>query len=264
MRVGRGLTQRVARGALGVAGFAVLVELLARSGGVDPEFLPSFSTVLSRLVEPVTGGELLREVAATLGAWLTGLATAVAVGVPLGLVLGSVPRVSVMTRPVIEFLRPIPSVAIIPLAIVLLGGGLTMKTVVIAYAASWPIMINTIYGLQDVDPLAKDTLRSFGFGRLAILGRVSVPSAAPFIMTGVRLASSIALVVAVSAEVLAGGSTGLGVFVMKAASAPDAMELLLAAAIWAGAVGLAANAALTWVERTLFAWHADRTDRVLT
>jgi NitT/TauT family transport system permease protein len=253
---------RVARGVVGVAGFAVSVECLVRTGLIDPALLPAPSSVLVQLVALSASGQLPRDVVATLAAWGTGLVTTILIAVPIGILLGSLRTVNTMMRPVVEFLRPIPSVAIIPLTIVLAGGGLTMKTVVITYAASWPVVINTIYGLQDVDALAKDTLRSFGFGRLAVLIRVSLPSTVPYIVTGIRIASSIALVVTVSAEVLAGGTHGIGVFVMKSANASNSMELLLAAAIWAGALGLAANAALVRLERTLFAWHAARTDPV--
>lgn len=105
--------------------------------------------------------------------------------VPLGVLLGSVPLLGTAARALVELLRPIPSVALIPLAIILFADPTRMKMSLIFYACLWPILINTLYALRDVDPLAKDSLRAFGFGTLSVLWRVSLPSAAPFIATGV-------------------------------------------------------------------------------
>jgi NitT/TauT family transport system permease protein len=155
-------------------------------------------------------------------------------------------------------MRPIPSVAIIPLAILLIPEDSLMKVSVIVYASLWPILINTLYGMHDVDPLAKESMRTFGFGPLAVLARVSLPSAAPFMATGVRIAAGIALVLAVSAELLAGGVNGIGVFAVAAGSG-NRMDLIMAATLWAGIFGVVANLALQTAERRLFRWHWLRT-----
>ena len=197
----------------------------------------------------------------TLTNWALGLLVAVAVAVPAGVLLGALTPMERAVRPLLEFLRPIPSVAIIPLAILLIPVDELMKVSVIVYASVWPILINTLYGMHDVDPLAKDSLRSFGFGRLAVLGRVSLPSAAPFVATGIRIAAGIALILAVSAELLAGGVAGLGVFVIQASSG-NRTDLIMAATFWAGVFGLLANVALQAAERRLFRWHRVRTGAV--
>ncbi len=141
-------------------------------------------------------------------AWALGLLIAALIAIPLGLLLGSVPAVNTGARAIVEFLRPIPSVALIPLAGLVLGSGLHMEVPLIVYASTWPILFNTMYGLDDVDPMAKDTLRAFGFGRAQILLRVSLRSAAPFIATGVRLAAAVALILAVGTEILSGFGEG--------------------------------------------------------
>ncbi|NUR88047.1 MAG: ABC transporter permease subunit, partial [Nonomuraea sp.] len=128
----------------------------------------------------------------------------------------------------------------------------------IVYASMWPILINTLYGMQDVDPLAKESLRAFGFGPFAVLGRVSLPSAAPFVATGVRIAAGIALVLAVSAELLAGGTAGIGVYTIQAGSG-NRTDLIMAATFWAGAFGVLANLVLLAGEKRLFHWHRMRT-----
>jgi NitT/TauT family transport system permease protein len=185
--------------------------------------LPLTSTVLARTAGLAGNTRFLRDFAATLAAWGVGLGITVAVAVPLGVVLGSLPGVRVATRAIVEFLRPIPSVALILLVSLLLGPGLRMTATLIVYGATWPVLFNTITGLEDVDPVAKDTLRTFGFGRLAVIRLVSLPSAAPFIATGIRIASSVAL-----------------------------------ATVWAGFLGFALNAVLILIERRLLRWHHEQ------
>lgn len=222
----------------------------------DPDLLPLPSTVLARAVGLVANTEFLGDVRATLAAWAGGLLVAVAVAVPAGMVLGVLRPVETAVFPVMEFLRPIPSVALIPLFLLIIRNDLGSEVGVVAYAAAWPVLINTMYGLRDVDPLAKDTLRGFGFGPFAVLWRVLLPAAAPFIATGVRLAASVALVVAVGAELLgSGGAGGIGVFLIKAESGNGHTDLMIAATVWAGLLGLAVNAVFVWTERRFFGWH---------
>jgi NitT/TauT family transport system permease protein len=252
---------RLLRGVLGAAGFFVVGELVIRLGPSGDTVFPAPSTVLYEAVRLLADGEFLLGALTTLTNWALGLLIAVLVGVPAGVLLGAVTPMERAVRPLLEFLRPIPSVAIIPLAILLIPVDELMKVSVIVYASVWPILINTLYGMHDVDPLAKDSLRSFGFGRLAVLGRVSLPSAAPFVATGIRVAAGIALIIAVSAELLAGGVAGLGVFVIQAGSG-NRTDLIMAATFWAGAFGLLANLALQAAERRLFHWRRVRTGAV--
>lgn len=247
------------RGALGAGGFLLVAEASARTGLIDAQLLPPVSSVLAGAVRLSGDGEFLAGVRSTVTAWLLGLLIAVALSVPLGLLLGSLPRAESAVRPLIEFLRPIPAVAIIPLAMLVFSKTLYMQMSVIVYASCWPMLINTVYGLREVDPVAKDTLRAFGFGPPAVLWRVALPSAAPFIATGVRLSAAVALIVAVSAELLSGGATGIGTFITTAGGS-DRMDLMLAATVWAGALGLLASGLLAAGERRLFRWHRARTE----
>jgi NitT/TauT family transport system permease protein len=243
------------RGAVGVAILFAASEALGRAGIVDRSFLPPASDVVVRAAELATDTEFLHNVQVTLTAWALGLGIAIAIAVPLGLLLGSVPAINTGTRAIIEFLRPIPSVALIPLAGLLLGSGLEMEVPLIVYAATWPILFNTMYGLDEVDPTAKDTLRSFGFGRMQILLRVSLPSAAPFIATGVRLAAAIALILAVGTEILSGFGEGLGTFIGEAGIVLNGVEDVLAGTVWAGCIGLLIDTLLVRGERRAFRWH---------
>ncbi|MFF5209863.1 ABC transporter permease [Streptosporangium sp. NPDC000396] len=241
------------RGALGVAGFLLVMEVLGRTGVVDPYTFPLASSILTSLAGLLTDGEFLSRVGATLSAWAIGLLLAIVVAVPSGLVMGTLPKVERAVRPLVEFLRPIPSVALLPLAMFLFTASEHGKIALIVYTSCWPLIINTLYGLRDVDPLAKETLRSFGFGPVDVVRLVSLPSAAPFITTGVRIAASVALIVAVSVELVAGGE-GIGTFVTDAA-AGNQRDLMIAAMVWTGIIGLLINSLLAGAERRIFRWH---------
>ncbi len=241
----------------GVVVFLLAAEALGRAGVIDPAVLPLASTVLARAAGLAASPQFLVDVAATIGAWALGLAIAVAVAVPAGVVLGSLSGVRAATRAFVEFLRPIPSVALIVLVALILGPGLQMNVLLIVYAAVWPMLLNTIYGLDDVDPVARDTLRAFGFGGLGVLTLVDLPSASPYIATGIRLASSIAIILNISTGFLTGriSGNGIGAYIAQVNTGAGNTSLVLAAALWAGLLGLAANAFLVWGERRVLRWH---------
>src|SRR5499427_1414767 len=244
------------RGLVGVVAFLLVAEVLSVTGVISRSALPPISTVLGQAALLLGNTQFLGDLAATIEAWAVGLAITVAVGVPAGLVLGSVPGVRSATRAVVEFLRPIPPVALIPLVALVVGPGLRMNLTLIVYAAIWPVLFNTIYGLDDVDPVAKQTLRAFGFGRFDVIRRVCLPAAAPFIATGIRVASSIALIVSIAIGIPTGriDGNGIGAFISDANTAGN-INPVLAAALWAGVLGLALNALLLWAERRVLPWH---------
>lgn len=245
-------------GVTGTVALLCAAEAAGRLGLVSQLELPLASAVLATAAGLATDPAFLADVLATCGAWALGLATAVAVAVPAGLLLGSLPPVERALRPVLEFLRPIPLVALIPLAAFVFTGRLETEVAMIVYAATWPVLLNTMYGLREVDPLAKETMRAFGFGPPAVLWRVSLPSAAPFVATGVRVAAAIALILAVSTELLA-GTGGIGHFIIVAESSPDGLRLTIAATLWAGALGLLTNALLARAFRRLLRWQTTLT-----
>ncbi|MFI6500861.1 ABC transporter permease [Nonomuraea typhae] len=247
---------KLVRHVVGVAAFLLLWEAVGRAGLVA--WMPNASDSLIRFATMAIDPIFLDDLAATLIAAVIGLLLAVLLAVPIGLLLGTVPAVEESTRAIVEFLRPIPSVALIPLALFFFTPEINAKIALIVYAASWPILINTLYGVRDVDPVATETLRSFGFGQSAVVWRVALPSAAPFIFTGVRLAASITLILAISVEYFVGGASGIGRFLIEASTGigESAMLDVIATLIWAGLVGLVVNAVLLRAERRLFRWRA--------
>lgn len=256
----KGRQERLLLGVSGVLLAFGVCEAVSRAGVVRRSYLPPASEVLARAVDLAGDAVFLEGVAATLRAWALGLALACAIAVPVGLVLGSVPVVDAALRAIVEFLRPLPSVALIPLVSLLLGSGTETKVALVTYASVWPILFNTVYGLGETDPLAKDTLRAFGFGRLSVLLRVELPGTAPFIAAGLRISAAVALILAVATEILSGFGEGLGIFIAQAGLATDGTRDVLAGVVWAGALGLVINGVLVWGERRLFPWTPGRRD----
>lgn len=236
----------------------VALELLTRAELVTPEYLPPASEIVRE-----TGALLGRSVFwsafwATMQACLIGLGIATLVAVPIGLLLGLSKWAHRAAMTIVELLRPIPSVALIPLAILVWGRGTETKVALVVYACVWPILFNTIYGTHQVDSIADDTARVFGMGRVKTMRRVYLPAAAPFIFTGVRIAASVALILAVSTEIVAGGANGLGIQLELARSFGD-LKLSYAFTIVTGLIGLAMHFGFQAVEHRRFAWMAQAT-----
>lgn len=244
----------IVRNLIGLGGFFLIWEGAVRLNLIEAVFLPPPSVVAARLVELLGRESFLRDLIATVLAWLIAVAISVAVAVPAGLLLGSVPAVRTSTRLLIEFLRPIPPVAIIPLVIIVIGSGPDAKIFLAFYASVWPILFNIIYALDEIDPLLLDTARSFGLGRVRALATVALPHAAPFAFTGLRLSASIALIVTVSTEYLAGSEFGVGAFIIDVATTINAMDQVLAATIVIGLIGYLVNDGLERLGRWWFGW----------
>jgi len=239
----------------GIIGFFLIVEFVTRLEIVPPIYLPRASTVLWRMLQLVQDPKFLWQVAATLYAWSVGLALASVIGIPLGILIGTSNLAYRMVSPLIEFMRPIPSVALIPLGILLWGQGFSMKVILVAYATIWPILFNTVYGVHDVDPIAVQTARCFGLKSGAILRRINLPSAAPFIFTGIRISASIGLIVVVGSELLASAQSGIGSYILFVSSNGGQMDSVLAGAAIAGLVGAIINGVLELLDRRFFAWR---------
>jgi len=240
-------------GAAGLAGLLVLVEALPRLGLVNDAYLPPTSRIAAALGDEIVTGEFWRAVGDTLTGWAIGLLIAVVAGVVVGIVIGAVPVLRAATASTIEFLRPIPSVALIPLAVLLYGTDLGSTLLLVVYAAFWQVLVQVLYGVADVDPIADETARSFRFGPWARVRHVLWPTALPYVFTGVRLAASVALVLAVTAELVI-GAPGLGKSIAVAQTS-GAVPLMYALIAVTGLLGVGINLAARVFERRSLAWH---------
>lgn len=243
------------RGVIGVGVLAVGMEVFARSGLTDERFLPPLSIVLAKLGQQLVDPEFLLAVLATAGTWFVGLLLAAALAIPIGVLLGLSEFSYRVSRAAIDLIRPVPPIALIPLVILVLGQTFGMKIALVLFAAVWPILFNTISGVRDVDPQLIQMGRSFQYGRFTIIRRIILPAAAPFIATGVRISSSIALIVVVTVELIAGGSQGLGAYIAEARAIGTDVPRIFAGTLMTGALGLLINSGLGALERRFFGWH---------
>jgi ABC-type nitrate/sulfonate/bicarbonate transport system permease component len=231
----------------------VLWELISRTGLISEKDLPSMSTSFRELWSLVQTGDFWVAFFQTVRGWALGLGVAAVLAIPIGILLGSSDFAASAFRVPIEFLRPIPSAALIPLLFLTLGTTLKSEIFLAAFGAFWPLLVQTMYGVRDVDPLALDTARSFGVGRLERLYRIKLPSAVPYIATGLRIASGVSLILAFTAELFM-GNPGLGQKV-NFAQAFGLDEQLYAYALATGFLGVAIHLLSTGFERRALRWH---------
>jgi ABC-type nitrate/sulfonate/bicarbonate transport system permease component len=255
------LTRTTVLGVLGLLTLAAVLELVPRIFGLRATVLPPLSAIVSALATEVGTAAFWDALRDTLVQWALGLSLAVVAGVIVGVVIGTVPWLRRATASLIEFLRPIPSVALVPLAVLLFGTQLRSALVLIVYASFWQILVQTLYGVADVDPIADQTARSYGLGRWARVRYVLWPTALPYVATGVRLAASVALILAITAELVI-GSPGLGQQI-TAAQSGGATALTYGLILVTGILGLIVNVGLRAVERRVLSWHVSVRGEIL-
>lgn len=241
---------------LGIAGivlFLAIWEIASRTGLVDARYLPPPTVVIPHLFQVATFPDFWVAVGDTLLAWGVGLLIALVLASVLGVVIGLSPFLRRATNSTVEFLRPIPSVALIPLAVLLFGIRFEATLLLVVYAAFWQIFIQVLYGVADVDQVAMSTGRSYGFSRWQLVTGIVFPTTLPYLMTGVRLASAIALILAVTAQLVI-GTPGLGNEIAFAQNAGN-YNTMYALMIATGLLGVLINLGARALERRLLSWH---------
>jgi len=227
-------------------------EISARLDWINAVFMPSPTRVLSAFASISASLELPGAACVTLARCLGGYLVAAAVAIPLGVAMGRSARLHRLLGPLLEGLRPIPSAAVIPLAILFLGIGSSMKVAVIIFGTIWPILLNTIQGVQGVDPVLIDTGRTFNLGRRDLLRKIIVPAAMPSIATGLRISLAISLILGITVEMIA-GSAGLGFLILDYERSFKFAEMY-AGIVSLGLIGLALNTVMARIERRYLGW----------
>jgi ABC-type nitrate/sulfonate/bicarbonate transport system permease component len=251
-RPARGLRKFVL-GVAGLLGFLLTWELLPALGIVDERFLPPATTVLAQLATEFQDLEFWRNVGRTMTTWFLGLLIATLGAVAIGTVIGLVPYLRRLTHTTVEFLRPIPSVALIPLAILMFGFQMPAALLIVVYASFWQVFVQVLYGVADVDTVARDTAKSFGLTRASRFRNLVLPTALPYIMTGVRLGAAVALILTVTAELLI-AVPGIGRVIVFARGAGDVPTVYVYVVV-AGLLGLIVNLIFRLIERRVLSWH---------
>ncbi|MFI9833452.1 ABC transporter permease [Streptomyces sp. NPDC051913] len=242
-----------ALGAAGLVVFLALGEAVPRLGLVKEAYFPPASRIADALADEFADDTFWTALGDTLTGWALGLLIASGAGIVAGILISVVPYLREATASTIEFLRPIPSVALIPLAVLLYGTELESVLILVVYASFWQVLVQVLYGVQDVDPVAEETARSYGLGTWARVRHVLWPTALPYVMTGVRLAAAVALILAVTAELVI-GAPGLGQRIAVAQNS-QAVPEMYALVVVTGLLGLLINVGARAVERRALAWH---------
>lgn len=241
------------RGAAGLLGLLAILELLPRVGIVDPAYFPPLSEMIAALREQVATAEFWSSLGATVRGWALGLAIALVAGCAVGMLVGMSSFLRAATATTIEFLRPIPSVALIPVVVLLYGTSMLSTLLLVIYASFWQIVVQVMYGVQDIDPVAAETARSYRFSRLGRIRHVVWPTTLPYALTGFRLAAAVALILEVTGELVI-GSPGLGNDIALAQSA-GAVDTMYALVLVTGLLGVSVNLMARGVERRSLHWH---------
>lgn len=237
-------------GLLPLALLVVVGEAAYRIGHMQGDTLAPPSQILSAFFDVVRSGELFTATRDTLVTTFGGLALGGFAGLMLGIILGSFSSVDRLLAFPIEVARPIPSVALIPIAMMAAGFGYGMEISVVAFAALWPVLITTRSAIVEIEPRLLEVARVLRLGAAATTFKVLLPAALPRVFIGFRLAAGIALIVSVTVEIAA-NPIGLGYAIMMAQQSLKP-ALMLAFLIWIGVVGVGMNGLLISMQRRLF------------
>lgn len=244
---------RMLLGSIGILVALLLWEGLVQGSVVPEEDIPAASTVIQTLAEMSVERSFWTAVGRTLLGAGIGLTIAVVIGIGLGLAMGSVHLIGRGLRPTVEFLRTVPGVALIPLSLLVFGQNMSSDVFLVAFGCVWPMLVQTIYGVQNVDDVSVQTARSFGISRLDRIRWVVVPATLPYVATGLRICASVALIIAVTAELVT-GTPGLGseiLFFQGAGRVNEMYALILAS----GILGILIQSLFGLLERRVLHWH---------
>jgi sulfonate transport system permease protein len=236
------------------ASFIGLWQLIANLKLVSPVFLPGPDRAWAALMRGFSNGTLWDKTLGTLEHMFYGWLIASIVGIALGAMIGSSKAMRAYVAPSLEFLRPLPVSAIIPVAIALFGLTQGMALFVIAFGAIWPMLLATVHGFGAVEPRLYEVARSLHMSRLAVIFKIALPSASPDIISGMRLSLTVSLILAVVCEILA-GLDGLGHWVLLSARAFRSADLF-AGVILLGMIGYVTALAMSIAEQRLLRWRS--------
>lgn len=242
-----------------LGGIAVVVALLGlwtlvtRWQLVSPVFLPRIGDILDALIELFEDGSLGRAVIGTASRMLLGFAMASLVGCCLGLAIGLSPAARAYVEPSLEFLRPLPASAIIPVAVMFLGLSKAMIFAVIVFGSLWPTLLATVQGIKSAEPRLFEMARTMELPRRTVIASIVLPAALPDIFAGLRLAMTVSLILAVVTEMMS-AEPGLGATILQSARSFRSPELF-AGVFMLGAIGFTTNLVMEAIQRRLLRWR---------
>ncbi len=245
----------VVRSSAAILLFLLLWELAPRFGLINRTFLPPFSEVVAKGVQYAAAGKLLPQVLVSLGRAGGGFGLGVVTAIPLGVLLGWYRPLEAYLNPLLQLLRQTNPVSLFPAFILFFGIGYATNVAIIYWVVVWPILLGTVNGVRQADPALVKYARSVGLPDWRIFTKVVLPSAAPSIITGMRLAATYSFLMLVVSEMV-GASSGLGYLIVNAQYLLS-VHLLYVGVIVLALLGIASNWALVALERRLGAWRQD-------
>lgn len=234
----------------GVAVAVALWEVASITNLISSTALASVNATVAAM--SAHAGALGSAAGQTLEAWAVGLLIATVAGVLFGTLVGRSRVADALTETLVRMMRPLPSLALIPIAILIAGLGLKMTAGLVAFTSFWPIFINTRYGVDQVDTLLVETATTLGLRRITLVRKVILPAAAPLIASGFQVAVSLALSVTVAVE-LVGGTGGIGSYVLAAQQA-NAVSNMYAGIVVGGILGWVLNTGFAALFRSVLPW----------
>jgi ABC-type nitrate/sulfonate/bicarbonate transport system permease component len=235
--------------------FFLIWEAVSRLELVNPLLLSAPSGVFATTIRLLLNGDLVTHISASLYRSLTGFLLAVIIAVPHGILIAWSKTVEDVTNPLVELFRPIPAVALIPVAILWFGIGDGSKIMVIALACYFPIVLNTVSGVRQVDVNLLKVARLFGANRVQTLTKIILPSAFPSIMTGLRISIAVALILLIVTEMI-GARSGLG-FMIIDAQYTFKTDRMFAGILTIGVIGFVLNELMVLVEKRFTKWKRE-------
>lgn len=222
------------------------------TGWLNPSVLPAPKTVLDALWNGIISGLLLDDLAISLQRSGIAFACAVIIAIPLGIFMGQIPVIERGLDPIVQLFRQTSALALYPVFILLLGLGETSKIFVIFWATIFPLLLNTVSGVKEVDPKIIEMARVYGASKYFIFYRIVIPASLPSIFVGLRLAATTALLLLIASEMI-GANSGIGFRVMHA-QYNFQIPLMFAPIALLAALGIFANWVLVLIQKRLCRW----------
>ena len=233
-------------------GFLAAWQASSSNGWINPAVFPPIDAIVVALWRGIVGGALLEDIAISLQRSGVAYVGAVLFSIPLGLFMGQIPAVERALDPILQFFRQTSALALYPVFILMLGLGEASKTFVIFWATLFPLLLNTIGGVKEVDPKLIEMARVYNATRLTIFRRVVLPGAIPSIFVSLRLSATTALLLLIASEMI-GANKGVGFQVMNA-QYNFQVPLMFAAILILAVLGLFANYSLVFLQRRMCRW----------
>jgi NitT/TauT family transport system permease protein len=243
------------QGLIGVILFILLWEFAPRFGWVDPFLIPSFSSVIKSLIEFTTSGDLFIHAAVSIRRAGIGFCCATIIAIPLAFIVGWFTQIRNFLNPVLQLLRQLPTLALFPALMLVFGIGEVSKVIIIGKACFWPIFLNTVTAVSEVDPLLVKSARSMCLSRVGMFRKIVLPSIFPSVFTGFRMSATYAIVTLVAAEMM-GANAGLGYTIFHAQST-FTIPLMYGGILIFILLGLTTHYGLAFIEKKISSWKQE-------